>query len=169
MKHESNHAEAQHDATERLVSSLGWRQPGAALDDRVAAALGDASADPGVPAWPLRFRGALAAAAVLAIGGAVAIGVLAVLEGPDPQPAVGPSIADRSVDVVTPQPDAASPTLEQVWVASEPTGQIVMTGDRAMEAVRVTAVQHMSFEEDGVSYDVAVPVEKMVYVPVSYE
>jgi len=162
------------DATERLIAGLPVRRPGAALDQRVARALagGGAGGESYPLPWVGRWRGAWAAAAVLVIGGAVGIAALVLLDGAGPvdQPGAGGAVVAQDPDhaEVIEVADAL-PTLEQVWVASEPTGRVVLTGGGAMEAVRVTAVRHTSFEEDGVTYDVAIPVEQMIYVPASYE
>ncbi len=152
--------------TERLIASLPVCRPSAALDERVAAALAD---EPPV-SYPLPWvRRVWSAAAVLLIGLGVGIAALVILD--DPAIQAPPAVVDASTgEAPAALARAEAPaTIEQVWVASEPTGRIVVDHGQAMEAVRVTTVRHVSFEEDGVSYDLAVPVEQMVYIPASYK
>ncbi len=161
---------------ERLIVALPVRQPGVALDGRVAAALDGA----GVVAYGSTgyllpwVRRLTAAAAVLVIGGGVAIVAMSVFDDPDAPLGDRNSVAPGGVTAEPTTPitlaladDAA--LFEDVWVASEPTGRVFMAGDRAMELVRVSTIRHTSFEEDGVSYAVSLPDEQIIIVPASYE
>jgi len=152
---------------EDRLRRLPWREPGPALDRRIAEVLASEPASYPLP-WVRRWS---AAAAVLLLGVGVAWAVM-VVTGDNGEAPTTPTIAqdDRPREVKASTPRAPGPRIEQVWLTSEPTGQVVIDGGRALEAVRVTAVRHVSFEdEQGVSYDVAVPVEQVMYIPASYE
>jgi len=152
---------------EQQLRGLPWREPGRALDRRIAEVLASEPASYPLP-WVRRWS---AAAAVLLLSVGVAWAVMLVTGGDGDPPATTTVAQDerpRIEAVATPRP--AAPRIEQVWLASEPTGQVVIDHGRALEAVRVTAVRHVSFEdEQGVLYDVAVPIEQVMYVPASYE
>jgi len=156
---------------ERRLRALPWRGPSPDLDRRIAEALASEPASHPLP-WVRRWS---AAAAVLLLGAGVAWAVVVITashDKPGASPTAPTTVVDHDRPRVETDPAArrAAPRVEQVWLSSEPTGRLVIDDGRAMEAVRVTAVRHVSFEdEQGVSYDVAVPVEHVMYVPASYE
>ncbi len=156
------------EAFEAELRRLPWRSPGASLDARVAEAL---AASPASPAsYPLPWvRRWTAAAAVVLLGLGIGL-VLAKVTG-EPDRPTNPIASAPPPTVVSAYPDPQAATrIEEMWVTSEPTGQWVYDNGRALEAVRVTAVRQVSFEdEDGVAYEVSVPTEQVMYVPASYE
>lgn len=161
---------------ERLAAALPWAKPGPALDARVAAALAQPQPSGYRLPWVSRWS---AAAAVIALGLGVAVVAVVLTRSPGNG---GPTLAGGGVSdeaaraskdggvAATPEQALAQPPIEQLWVSTQPTGRIVLADGRAMEAVRVTAVRQVSFvDEAGVAYDVAEPMEQVMYVPASYE
>ena len=153
-------------AFEAELRGLPWRTPGASLDHRVAAALAEEPPAGYALPWVRRWT---AAAAVVLLGLGIGLVVAMVTRGPD-------TPTNRIAQAPTPEIAAAdpapvtSPRIEEVWVTSEPTGQWVYDNGRALEAVRVTTLRQVSFEdEDGVAYEVSVPTEQVMFVPASYE